>query len=138
MKQHTLRGRVEAGEVKRLVVDDGRLTHAMIVDEFHVWAISMASGDDPECSLGLNFDLGPNWDASDNRQIAWAGQTTTGGSRLMAFELIDKNHVVNQDLYINNFSSHPANYLIHLTSKTLSEDEAIMTLIKEASQSVTR
>ena len=138
MKRHTLRGRVEAGEVKRLIVDDGRLTHAMKVDEFHVWAISLASGDDPECSLGLNYDLGPNWDASDNRQIAWAAQTTTATTRMMTFELVDKDHLVNQDLYINNFSAHPANYLITLTAVTLSDDEAILTLIKEASQSVTR
>lgn len=138
MKSHTLRGRVEPNSVKRLVVDDGRLTHAMVVDQFHVWAISIASGDDPECALGLNYDMGPNWDASDNRQIAWAGQTTTGTTRLMSFNLIDKDHLVNQDLYISNFSAHPANYLIHMTAKTLSEDEAIMTLIKEASQNVTR
>ena len=138
MKQHTLRGRVEAGEVKRLVVDDGRLTHAMIVEEFHVWAVSINSGDDPECVLGLNFDMNGKWDAADNRQIAWAGMTATAGSRLMTFELIDKNHIVNQDLYINNFSAHPANYLITMKAKTLSEDEAIMTLIKEASQSVGR
>ena len=38
MKRHTLRGRVEPNSVKRLIVDDGRLTHAMKVDEFHVWA----------------------------------------------------------------------------------------------------
>lgn len=138
MKRHTLRGRVEPNSVKRLIVDDGRLTHAMKVDEFHVWAISIASGDDPECALGLNYDLGADWDASDNRQIAWAGQTTTGTTRLMTFELIDKEHLVNQDLYISNFSVHPANYLITLTAVTLSDDQAILTLIKEASQSVTR
>jgi len=138
MKRHTLRGRVEANSVKRLIVDDGRLTHAMKVDEFHVWAISIASGDDPECALGLNYDLGADWDASDNRQIAWAGQTTTATTRLMTFELIDKEHLVNQDLYISNFSTHPANYLITLTAVTLSDDQAILTLIKEASQSVTR
>lgn len=138
MKSHTLRGRVEANSVKRLVVDDGRLNHAMIVDDFHVWAISISSGDDPECALGLNYDVGANWDASDNRQIAWAGQTTSATSRLMTYNLIDKNHLVNQDLYISNFSAHPANYLIHMTAKTLSDDETILTLIKEASQSVTR
>jgi len=138
MKRHTLRGRVEPNSVKRLIVDDGRLTHAMKVDEFHVWAISIASGDDPECALGLNYDLGADWDASDNRQIAWAGQTTTGTTRLMTFELIDKEHLVNQDLYISNFSVHPANYLITLTAVTLSDDQAILTLIKEASQNVTR
>ena len=138
MKRHTLRGRVEPNSVKRLIVDDGRLTHAMKVDEFHVWAISIASGDDPECALGLNYDLGADWDASDNRQIAWAGQTTTGTTRLMTFELIDKEHLVNQDLYISNFSTHPANYLITLTAVTLSDDQAILTLIKEASQNVTR
>jgi hypothetical protein len=130
----TLRGRVDASETKRLIVDDGRLNHGMRVKEFHVWAISKGSGDDPECSLGLDYDMSANWDASDNRQIAWAGQTTTAGSRLMQFSLIDPDHVVIMDLYIQNFGSDVANYLIILEPVELTDDQAILTLIKERSQ----
>jgi hypothetical protein len=130
----TLRGRVAAGETKRLIVDDGRLNHGMKVKEFHVWAISKASSDDPECSLGLDYDMSPNWDASDNRQIAWAGMTTTVTTRLMDFSLIDPDHIVIQDLWIQNFGSDPANYLVLLEPVELTDDQAILSLIKERSQ----
>jgi len=134
MKMRTLRGRVAAGETKRLIVDDGRLNHGMKVKEFHVWAISKSSSDDPECSLGLDYDMSPNWDASDNRQIAWAGMTTTQTTRLMDFSLIDPDHIVIQDLWIQNFSSDPANYLVILEPVELTDDQAILSLIKERSQ----
>ena len=134
MKMRTLRGRVAAGETKRLIVDDGRLNHGMRVKEFHVWAISKASSDDPECPPGLDYDRSPNWDASDTRQIAWAGMTTTVTTRLMDFSLIDPDHIVIMDLWIQNFGSDPANYLVILEPVELSNDEAILSLIKERSQ----
>ena len=134
MKMRTLRGRVPAGETKRLIVDDGRLNHGMRVKEFHVWAISKASSDDPECALGLDYDMSPNWDASDNRQIAWAGMTTTVTTRLADFSLIDPDHIVIMDLYIQNFSSDTANYLVILEPVELTDDQAILSLIKERSQ----
>ena len=134
MKVRTLRGRVNGTAVKRLIVDDGRLNHGYKVTAFHVWATSIASGDDPACSLGLDFDMNGSWDASDNRQIAWAGQTTTSTTRMMQFDLIDPDHIVIMDLYINNFSIAEANYLVILEPVELTDDEAILSLIKERSQ----
>lgn len=134
MKTRTLRGRVDAQTVKRLIVDDGQFNNGMKVKEFYVWAISQASGDDPGCSLGLDYDLGSSWDASDNRQIAWSGQTTTATTRMMQFSLIDPDHIVITDLYINNFSTVEANYLVILEPVTLTDDQAVLALIKERSQ----
>jgi hypothetical protein len=134
MKRRTLRGRVGATEVKRLIVDDGRLNHGYKVTAFHVWASSQSSGNDPEASLGLDYDMDGSWNASDNRQIAWAGQTTTSTTRMMQFDLIDPDHVVIMDLYINNFSSVEANYLVILEPVELTDDQAILSLIKERSQ----
>ena len=51
MRTYTLRGRIPAQTTRRLIVDDGRYTHGMIVKEFYVWAKSQASSDDPECIL---------------------------------------------------------------------------------------
>ncbi len=134
MKLRTLRGRVAAITVKRLIVDDGRLNHGMKVKEFHVWAPSVAGSTDVECALGLDYDMAGDQDASDNRQIGWAAQTTSATSRVMQFSILDPDHIVINDLYINNFSDDEANYLVILEPVVLSDDEAILTLIKERSQ----
>ncbi len=135
MRTRTLRGRVAAQETKRLIVDDGLFNHGMRVKEFHVWATSQSSGEDPNCILGLDSDMNGDWDASDNRQIGWAAQSTSSGSRIMQFNLIDPDHVVIQDLYIYNRSdTEPANYMVILEPMMLTDDQAILQLIKERSQ----
>lgn len=134
MKTRTLRGRVDALETKRLIVDDGQFNNGMKVKEFHVWATSQAGSQDVECSLGLDYDMASGWDASDNRQIGWAAQTTSASSRIMQFSLIDPEHVVIADLYINNFSDDPANYMVILEPMTLTDEQAVLQLIKERSQ----
>lgn len=139
MRRHTLRGRVEALDTKRLILDDGRLTHAMRVIRFEVWARSLASGEDPECILGLDYNMGNEMDASNNVQIAWASQTTSATSRVMGFNAIDPNHVVIQDLWIQNIANtETANYLVELEAVEISNDQAVLQLIKERSQNVTR
>ncbi len=139
MRSRTLRGRVTAQETKRLIVDDGMFNHGMKVKEFHVWAISQASNEDPVCILGLDSDMNGEWDASDNRQIGWAAQTTSASSRIAQFNLIDPDHIVIQDLYIYNFSdTEEANYMVVLEPVMLTDDEAILQLIKERSQDAER
>lgn len=130
----TLRGRVAPSSVKRLIVDDGRFNHGMKVKEFYVWPSSIAGSADPECALGIDEDMDSNWNASDNRQIAWAGATTSGQIRFMDFNLIDPDHVVVSDLFINNFSTATANYMVVLEAVNLSDDQAILALIKERAQ----
>ena len=135
MARHTLRGRVGAQETKRLIVDDGILTQGHKVVAFHVWSIGLGTGDDPECILGKDSDMNSEWDASDNRQIGWAAQTTTATTRMMQFELIDPDHIIINDLYIYNRSAtDPANYMVLIEPVTLSDDEAVLQLIKERSQ----
>lgn len=130
----TLRGTVNAGDVKRLIVDDGRFNDGFIVKEFYVWARSISGSSDPECALGLDEDMSSNWDAEDNRQIGWAGQTTSASSRTMDFALLDPSHVVVTDLFINNFSAAEANYMVIIEPVHLSDDQAILALIKERAQ----
>ena len=134
MRIRTLRGRVDGLQTKRLIVDDGRLNHGMRVKEFHVWAPSVAGSTDVECALGLDYDMAAEQDASDNRQIGWAAQTTSATSRVMQFSLLDPDHIVINDLYINNFSDDEANYLVILEPVELTDDQAILALIKERSQ----
>lgn len=133
MRTFTLRGRVAANTKKDLIVDDGRFNHGMIVKEFYAWGVTQ--GTDIEVALCLREDnVGSNWDASNSNQIAWAAQVGTAGTRLFNFNLIDPDHVVVRDLILNNFSSDVANYLVILESRSLSDDQAILALIKERGQ----
>ena len=134
-RTHTLRGRVSQESTKRLILNDGRLNHGMVVKEFYVWTISQASGDDVDCILSLSGIVSNEMDAGDNRQIGWARETTTGTTRQQSRSIIDPDHVVVQDLWISNLSTNgPANYLVILEAKELSNNETVLQLIKERSQ----
>lgn len=134
MARHTLRGRVNAGDTLRLIIDDGMLNQGHKVVEFYVWAQSIASGDDPACVLAKSYDANPSWDASDNRQIGWAGQTTTNTTRMMQFDLLDPDAIVVQDLFLINIGVSVANYMVVIEPVNLTDDQAVMQLIKERSQ----
>jgi hypothetical protein len=142
MKRRTLRGQFTEGTTKRLVVDDGRLNNGYRITQFVVSGEPSSSANDAYATLSLDPNSPLVWDWSDNRQIAWASTNivSTSGANT-AFELVDPNHVVLQDLYIQGQVSTsggtaPINYLVVLEPISLSDDEAILTLIKERSQNV--
>jgi hypothetical protein len=45
-----------------------------------------------------------------------------------------RKHVVVRDLWIENFSADPLNYIIRVRRRELTEDQAILALIQERSQ----
>jgi len=134
MNLHTLRGQMQPSSKRVLIIDDGRLNHGMKIKEFHVWGVDNDSG--AEMTLNLNEEsVGSNWDASNGNQIAWSSQAGAAGvPSQYNFSLIDPNHVVIQDLVINNFGSTIGNYLVILEKISLSDDQAIIQLIKERQQ----
>ena len=136
MRTRTLRGQLTDTNVKQLIVDDGRLTNGYIVREFYAW-VNGASADGVYVVLGKEYDMVAGGDASDSRQIAWAGNAWSTGTGLTAgaFSVIDPDHVVIQDLYIRRENpADVANYLVVLEERTLTDDESILQLIKERSQ----
>ena len=136
MPLHTLRGQLEPNELRRLILDDGMFTEGHKITSFEVWAISLVSGDDPAAILALSNKIGTEFDASDNRQIGWAMQTTTATSRVATFNTIDPDHVVIRDLFIRNISAHPTNYMVTIVPMKITDDEAVLQLIKESAQGV--
>jgi hypothetical protein len=137
MKRRTLRGQVDQVlTVKRLIADDGRLTSGYRVLEFHVWpdldGNNLVTG-----VLGLDYDMEATANAGDNRQIAWAmGSVDATGTNLggQKWTVIDPDHIVIQDLYIICNADVPTNYMVVLEPVELSNDQSILTLIKERSQ----
>jgi hypothetical protein len=140
MRIRSLRGRLDDTNVKQLVVDDGRLTHGYKVKSFQVW-VDGGAADGVYAVLGKEYDMGAGGDAGDARQIAWAGNAWNTGSTptSSSFQVIDPDHVVVQDLYIQRINpSDACNYLVVLETMELTNDESILQLIKERSQDDTR
>ena len=140
MRLRTLRGVLSDTNIQQLVVDDGRLNHGLKVKEFHVW-VQGAAAEGVYVVLGTQYDMNPGGDASDNRQIAWAGNAwgTSSPPVASSFSVVDPDHIVIQDLYIQRINPNDiANYLIVLEPITLNNDETILQLIKESSQDDTR
>lgn len=135
MKTRTLRGHLTNTDVHRIIVDDGRLSHGYIIKEFYAWPDGTGV-DGVYLTLGLQYDMVPNGNASDNRQIAWAGGAWSSGVGTIAnnFSVVDPDHVVNQDLWIKSTTTDATNYLIVLEPITMTEDQTILQLIKERSQ----
>lgn len=144
MKRHTLRGQFTEGETKRLIIDDGRLTHAMKVISFIIAPDVASAGNDAFATLSLESSGGLIWNWGDNRQIAWAsvnGQATSGLQS--PYAVIDPQHLVIQDLFIqgqvlSGGGSDVINYLIELEAVEISSDQSILQMIKERSQNASR
>jgi hypothetical protein len=140
MRRRTLRGQVEEGVVKRLVVDDGQLYQGFKVIDFVISGDPSSLGNDAYATLGLQYDTPLVWNWGDNRQIAWASTNVAQTASLdSAISIIDPDHVVLRDLYIQgqvsgSGGSSVINYMVVLEPVFLSDDEAIITLIKERSQ----
>jgi hypothetical protein len=139
-RRRTLRGIANSGVTKRLIVDDGRLNHGYRVVRFEIFPVDMASAA-ADCSgvLALDYDATTlEWRADDNRQIAWSSTTmSTSYSLNNKTDIIDPDHVALMDLWIlayTNGSDDRVNYLIELETVDLTDDQAILTLIKERSQ----
>jgi hypothetical protein len=140
VKRRTLRGIANNGETKRLIVDDGRLNHGYKVVRFQVFPVDVAFGAS-DCSgvLSLDYDgTTQEWRADDNRQIAWSS-TAIGAAYSVTNEtdIIDPDHVVIMDLWILTYTTGTdlrVNYIVELEPVELSNDQAILSLIKERSQ----
>jgi hypothetical protein len=129
---------MSAGEIRRLIVDDGRFTDGWIVESFDVASTDPGSALDPHAVLCIDEGgCTGNWDWADNRQIAWAffsNETGTGAGQSITYGSWVSEHVVVTDLFIECFSTVGCNFMITIRRHELTEDEAILALIKERAQ----
>jgi len=132
----TLRGQITAAAGvarKNLIVSDGLINVGLIVNKFQMWAVDPA---DTFIAI-LSYDTlvsGTAMNAGDNSQFGW---TVGNGSAEIHSEFLDPDHVVNRDMFLSMVSTDPGiyNYLIECQMVELDDDEAIITIIKETSQS---
>ena len=138
----TLRGQltVSAGGTakQQLIVDDGLINRGYKVVNWYLWE----NGGSPTQFAGV-LSMQPiitanDMDASNNTQIGWIWQSriTEGGG--IKETILDPNHIIVRDLYvtITNASNDDYNFLIELEELPISNETAIMSIIKEGSQSL--
>ena len=144
-KTRTLRGQIQVvGGVakKNIIVADGLVNYGLLIKSFTVWnEVLLGSAYRFHTSI-LSLDTiisGSDMNAGDNRQFAWNFQTLnpTLGVALPMQSIIDPDHIVNRDLFLSFTASSNGtyNYLIEAQVVELTDDEAIITIIKENSQS---
>ena len=144
-KLRTLRGQIEVtgGGVAKanLIVADGLVNYGLKILKFSIWEDIAVAGAGRIWTGILSLDTitaGDNMNAGDNRQFGWTfGSTGAGGEYLSPREILDPDHVVNRDLYLtmDGTTNGVYNYLIECQVVELTDDEAIVTIIKENSQS---
>jgi hypothetical protein len=140
MNTRSLRGQVQEGTVKRLILDDGRLNHGYKITKFIIAGDPSSFGNDAYATLGLDYDTPLVWNWGDNRQIGWASTNVAQTSGVnTAFSVLDPDHIVIMDLWIQGQvsaagGSSVINYYIELEPVNLTDDQAVLQLIKERSQ----
>lgn len=141
----TLRGKVPVSASsyteRSLILDDGLINQGYRVEFFTIWY------DDPDAVQENSRFYGilatkpvpasdRVMDAADNRQIAWSMFDENLNSR----DIIDPDHIVNRDLNLMVRTAGVdvgfVNYIIYLRKQTLTDNEAILTIVKEESQSI--
>ena len=145
----SLRGSFKSsiGDLKRqLILDDGRHNHGLKILSFEMWTDQSNADFFISASLSLDtIQAGlPFFDAGDNRQIAWFTTAQMGNNPNAAFsstpvQVIDPNHIVNEGLFLRAYGTDNIiwSYLIIAEEYDLTDDEAVITLIKERSQNFT-
>ena len=86
---------------------------------------------------GGSIDL-PFWDFANNKQIAWASQEMHGNvSPRGDFELVDKDHLLVEDLYVTAICSVDAqriNYYIEMDKYAVSDWQGALSMVRSRSQ----
>ena len=142
-KLRTLRGQIAASgglAKKNLIASDGLVNFGLKIVSFRIWNEQTPTAGSTFTGI-LSLDTiasGDNMNAGDNRQIAWTFANSNSLASIVSMQsIIDPDHIVNRDLFLtmDNTSAGIYNYLIECQVVELTDDEAIITIIKETSQS---
>lgn len=130
---------------RELILDDGRINVGYRVIDFRIWNSDMIGFVNAFASQAhLVMSLEPTSalpKASDNREIAWAAYGATTAGPLNDFRLTDPDHIIVRDMnlifpQVDNTLESTVNYYILMEEYDITDQEAIISIIKEESQDV--
>ena len=141
-RTRTLRGQltVTAGGTakQQLIVDDGLINRGYKIVNWYLWE---NGGSPTQFCATLSMQpviAGNDMDASDNTQIGWIWQSniTQGGG--IKETILDPDHIIVRDLFVTimNANNDDYNFMIVVEEYDITNDEAIINIIKEGSQSL--
>ena len=160
MKIRTLRGQLTSSggkASKQLILNDQLINSGFKITGFFVWPVESTGSLNYSFSAILSYaELGNatvEMDAGDNTQIGWCYQTVraqtssappvidtpAAGFGPAPHGFIDPDHIINRDLFVSireADADRTYNYMVVGHHVELSDNEAIITIIKENSQSV--
>jgi len=140
-RTRTLRGRIDiaAGSTAKLqiLVDDGNINLGYKVNRFHLWGFTGTTSFVAYLSFAPQILGNKFMDAGNNSQFAWTW--LAGGAGASIQEIIDPDHIAVRDMFItieNAGGAEPFNYMIEVEEYAVNDNEAIINIIKEGSQSL--
>lgn len=128
----TLRGRLDAGETRRLLIDDGDFQHGFIVEDISISPqspLGEATSNDASAILHINSDTPVDFDWSGPQQIGWAVYNTNASTPT---SIIDPDHIIVRELYITNLNAtKKLNYLVRIRDRTMTPAHGVLQMVKE-------
>ena len=130
---------------RNLILDDGRINIGYRVIDFRIWNADMTGFDDAfttQAHLAMGIDVTSALPrADDNREIGWACYNVGTSNDVSDFRLVDPDHIIVRDLNIvfpqvSNTAEALVNYYILMEEYDITDQEAIISIIKEESQDV--
>ncbi len=139
MRSHyTLRGVILDANSSKKVFESPQEGVGWVLDMFQVWAYNMDAnlfcagklwkGDPIAASM-------QNSDAWHSQAIAWS-QSSGSVAESSAINIIDPDHLITNELHVVNMSSQAISYIIHLKRVAITDDQEIMSILKERQQNV--
>ena len=142
--RRTMRGVLDVGEIRQLVVDDGIFTNGLRITSFSVWLNDWTNTNSVAALLSLRDFVtvaGGFFPANDPSTFAWAFQARellaapSQIDNVSTWERIDPDHIVNEELFIHNRAAYKLNYLIIAEPYQMTPEQGVMQLVKAANQS---
>lgn len=135
MRTYTLRGTMLATEPSRqLVVDDGRYRHGFVISSFRVWGGPSVEGSNVSAVLSRSSTAVTTMNANQSPIFAWAATINDTTNGFTEWNILDPEHVVNEELHLHNVNGTLVNYLIIMHDLTMSDEQGVLQLVKNQSQ----
>jgi hypothetical protein len=127
-----LRGTLNAGETRKLLIDDGDFQHGFVIDDFKISQVNPLNGA-ASAAVAAILHLTPTGPVDflwrDPTQIGWA---VYDGNPTNLFHQIAPDNIVVRELYVTNVNAtDQCNYMVHLCDRSLTPAHGVLTMVKE-------
>jgi hypothetical protein len=120
---------------RQLVVDDGRYKHGFVISSFRVWGAPTVEGSNVSAVLSRSATAVTTMNASNSPVFAWAATINETTNGMTEWNILDPEHVVNEELHLHNVNGTAFNYLIVMHDLMMTDEQGVLQLVKNQSQS---